>query len=105
MMDPQIFTIKERLHRHLRSLAKKQQELKSWDEAVEKYKKVALETLRERHHMLQMYKQAEEVLTKAKNDVEMADKNLASQNVGAYKFAEAKLRAAEEREKVMEEST
>jgi len=110
MMDPQIFTIKERLHRHLRSLAKKQQELKSWDEAVEKYKKVALETLRERHHMLQMYKQAEEALTKAKNNVEMADKNyqeekkLASQNVGAYKFSEAKFRASEEKEKVMEES-
>merc|ERR1719361_82980 len=111
MMDPQIFTIKERLHRHLRSLAKKEQELKSWDGAVEKYKKVALETLRERHHMLQLYKQVEEALTKSKNDVEDADKKyeaekkLASQNVGAYKFAEAKFRAAEEKEKAMEEST
>jgi len=111
MMDPQIFTVKQRLHRHLKSLVKKQQELKSWDEAAEKYKKVALETLRERHHMLQMYKQAEEALTKAKEDVETADKNYqaekkqASQQVGAYKFAEAKFRAAEEKEKVMEEST
>jgi len=111
MMDPQIFTIKERLHRHLRSLGKKQQELKTWDEAVEKYKKVALDTLRERHHMLQLYKQAEETLTKAKNDVEIADKKYqaekkaASQHVGAYKFAEAKFRASEEKEKVMEEST
>jgi len=111
MMDPQIFTIKERLHRHLRSLAKKQQELKSWDEAVKKYKTVALETLRERHHLLKLYKQTEEALAKAKNDVDVADKNyqeekkLASQNVGAYKFAEAKFRASEEKEKVMEERT
>merc|ERR1719264_2494888 len=61
--------------------------------------------------MLQLYKQSEEVLAKAKNDVEVADKNyqaekkVASQNVGAYKFAEAKFRASEEKEKVMEEST
>jgi len=111
MMDPQIATIKDRLHKHMRALSVRQNEVKSWDDAVEKYKKVALETLRERHRLLQMYKKAEEALEKAKTDVEVTDKNYqeekktASQHVGAYKFAEAKFRATKDSEEAMEESS